>query len=87
VPSGNTISVPTVISLSKTTLGVNVIAELSTESIVVPTKVTDPVIAAPEMVIAPSESLLVLIPPAPVNTMTSSVPMSLWVESSAATKN
>ena len=52
VPSGNTISVPTVISLSNFTLGVNVITELSAESIVVPTKVTEPVIAAPEMVIA-----------------------------------
>jgi hypothetical protein len=49
-PSANTISLPTTTSLSKATVGVNVMAELSAESIVVPTKVIAPVLVVVLMV-------------------------------------
>ena len=49
-PSAKTISFPTTTSESKATVGINVIAELSSLSMTVPAKVTEPVFATDEIV-------------------------------------
>ena len=60
-PSANTISLPTTTSDSKATVGVNVIAELSAESIVVPTKVIEPVLVVEFIVIVSVPALVVIV--------------------------
>jgi hypothetical protein len=61
VPSANTISFPTTTSESKDTVGVNVMVELSAESIVVPTKVMLPVLVVELMVIVSVPALVVIV--------------------------
>jgi hypothetical protein len=61
VPSANTISFPTTTSESKATVGVNVIVELSAESIVVPTNVILPVLVVEFMVMVSVPALVVMV--------------------------
>jgi hypothetical protein len=65
-PSANTISLPTTTSESKATVGVNTIPELSAESIVVPTKVIEPVLVVEfiVMVSVPAFVVIVIFEPA-----------------------